>query len=189
VIYRTYTPRAPLADFVHSIWYCEGYNAPHTRERVLPDGTMQIIISLADDEIPTYCGPKRDELVRMPGAILAGASSEYVVIDTRSLAAMIGVHFRPGGAVPFLRVRADETCNRDVPLDAIWGREANEVRARLLETPTISDKFRILENALSARLARTTDVDGGLRWAITQFDRLPHTRTIADVANSIVQSA
>ena len=53
-VYRTYIPRPPLADFVDLYWLYEGYNLPHAKERVLPDGSMQLVINLRDDTLPVY---------------------------------------------------------------------------------------------------------------------------------------
>jgi hypothetical protein len=34
-----------LCAFVELFWYCEGYAPAHAKERVLPDGSLQIVIS------------------------------------------------------------------------------------------------------------------------------------------------
>jgi hypothetical protein len=44
--YCTHIPQAPLADFVDLFWFYEGPRPAHSKERVPPWGTMQIVISL-----------------------------------------------------------------------------------------------------------------------------------------------
>ena len=39
-------PGMPLAQFVDRIWYCDGYCAVHRQERVLPNGTFQLIVDM-----------------------------------------------------------------------------------------------------------------------------------------------
>jgi hypothetical protein len=49
MVYHTYIPQPPLADFVDKFWLYEGISAQHTKERKLPDGTTELIINLRDD--------------------------------------------------------------------------------------------------------------------------------------------
>lgn len=42
MLYCTHIPAAPLSDFVDWFWFFEGLDAPHRRERVLPDGPMEL---------------------------------------------------------------------------------------------------------------------------------------------------
>jgi hypothetical protein len=60
----------------------------------------------------------------------------------------MGVHFKPGGAFPFLEAPAGELHNVRVPLDVVWGKSAAEMQERLLETRTAASRFRILEQCL-----------------------------------------
>jgi AraC-like DNA-binding protein len=183
VIYRTHTPAPPLSDFVDLLWYLEGYSVPHPRERVLPNGAIQIIIDLKHDRIATFTGENREIEGSVPPAIVAGASSEYVVIDTTTLDRIIGVQFKPGCAGPFLRVAASETLNRDVPLDAIWGgRCASELRDRLIEAPTVDRKFRILEGSLLDRARGNLTQNRVLHYAVYEFQSVPQSRSVAEVA-------
>ena len=60
--------------------------------------------------------------------------------------------FKPGGAYPFLKLPLSELHNQIVPLDALWGRCADEIRERLYAEPTIQARFALLERLLLARL-------------------------------------
>ena len=61
-------PAEPLASYVERLWYCEGYQAAHRQERVLPNGRFQLIIDLA-------AGP----------SLLLGMRTAHTVIDTAAL--------------------------------------------------------------------------------------------------------
>ena len=56
------------------------------------------------------------------GALVLGAQSGYVVIESGHGEAVLGVHFKPGGAFPFLGVPASEVQDRSLSLEDIWGR-------------------------------------------------------------------
>ena len=79
----SYIPAPPLADFVELLWLCQGDAPAHARERVLPTGTTELVIGLGEDAW---------------GPVICGAHSESFVIDTALRSAVMGVHFRPGGA-------------------------------------------------------------------------------------------
>jgi AraC-like DNA-binding protein len=150
----TYIPPPPLAHLVDLFWLARGPPPAHGRERLMPMGTTELVIDLRDNgasPLPVLCGPH----------------SESFVIDTAAQAAVMGIHFKLGGAFPFLRAPAGELHNLRLCLDALWGRRAGELRERLLEAPTSRTRFQILERFLLAQavrpLARHPAVDYALR--------------------------
>ena len=49
MLYSTYKPRPPLSEFVELFWLYDGYTQPHAKERIMPDGSMQIVVNLLED--------------------------------------------------------------------------------------------------------------------------------------------
>lgn len=54
MIYQTLTPAPPLSASVESIWIYSGYRPPHFLERVLPSGTVEMIVQLEDSPFRCY---------------------------------------------------------------------------------------------------------------------------------------
>jgi hypothetical protein len=104
VIFRTHVPAPPLLQHVNAIWVCNGDAPAHARERVLPDGSAQLVINLREDLIRVYDRHNSDECRSLRGSVVSGARSEFVVIDTAEQACVVGVHFKRGGAAPFLNL-------------------------------------------------------------------------------------
>src|SRR5438105_820930 len=100
-----HVPEPPLSEFVNRLWYFDGILGPHPRERVLPDGSMNVLIDLRSDG----------------GSIVTGARSEYFVIESSVAMHVMGIWFKPGGAYPFFRVPASELRDLHVPLSDVWG--------------------------------------------------------------------
>jgi AraC-like DNA-binding protein len=150
-----YNPRPPLADFVDMFWLMDRPAPTHRRERLLPMPTAELVIDLraSGRAVPLLCGPQ----------------SESFVIDTSSPAAIIGVHFKPGGAFPFFKPPAGELLNARLPLDALWAGRAEELRERLLEAPTPVDRFQTLERFLLAQLVRPLARDAAVVFATGAF--------------------
>ncbi len=185
MIFRTYVPASPLSHFVSKIWLYEGYAPAHTKERILPDGSMQLIINLREDLTRVYDRHNTDECQSLRGSVISGAHSEFVVIDTAEQASVIGVYFRPGGAFPFLRLPANELRNMHVSLDALWGTAGNDLRDQLLEASTPEAKFRILEKTLLAQAAGSLMRHPALDYALQEFQNMPKLRTISGVTDRI----
>lgn len=183
MIYRTYTPRPPLSDFVDLFWLYEGYDLPHAKERVLPTGTMELILDLREDELRVYDGQNYEQFQSFGMALICGAHSESFVIDTASQASIMGVHFKPGGAFPFLKLPAEELRNAHVSLETLWGAKAVELRDRLLEAETPEARFCILEGILVTQAARPLARHPAVAVALKEFQDALHTRTISDVSD------
>lgn len=181
MICRTYVPPPPLSHFVNAFWLYDGYAPAHAKERILPDGSMQLVINLRDDFTRLYDNHNTDECKTLGGSIISGAHSRFVVIDTAEQASVIGVHFKPGGAFPFLKLPANELRDMHVALDDLWGAAGFDLRNRLLETNGPEAKFRILEKALLAQAASPPIGHPALEFALQEFQNMPKLRTISAV--------
>lgn len=184
MLYRSYTPARPLRAFVDRIWLC--VDAPtYPKIRVLPSGTMELAINLSDDVIRMYDASDADRCLRYSGAVVSGPFRGFFALDPMEHATIMGVHFRPGGAVPFLGVPASELADTHVDLDAIWGRTAAELRECLCAAVTPAERFALLEEALLARLRETRERHGATTVALETFDQAHGAVKVRDVAQQV----
>ena len=164
----THRPGPELASCVEAVWYFDGSQATHHRERVLPNGRFQIVID--------------------PSAGLgtvSGLRSQSVVIEPATIPAILGIIFRPAEARHFLQEPADDFCNKVVPLDAVWGGLSMQLHDRLGETQTVESKFRVIETVLRQAMHRVArarpSLHPSVQYALREFRQLPHIRTVIDV--------
>lgn len=183
--YLTYIPKPPLSELVALFWSDEGYNPLHAKERVLPSGTMELIFNLFDDEIREFGQRDQSRLRSFRGSFICGTRSGYFALDRVQRSSVVGVHFKPGGAFPFLGLSARELLDANVSLDALWGSRAEELRERLLEAQTPELRFRILERTLLARMGTSPTPHPAVAFALQQFRTAPHARTIAQTAEQL----
>lgn len=177
-IFRVHTPGPPLAWYIERCWYYRGPVLRHARERVLPDGAMALIVSLRDEGLRVYDRQRGERSERLDPCAVAGVRSRYAVIDTAGQAPSVGVQFRPGGAGPLLGVPPGELRDAHLPLAALWGAAAGELRERLLLAATPEEAFQVLERTLLVRLARAPAGHP----AIAAFLRAPHAGSIRAAA-------
>lgn len=146
------TPAPPLDRFIERIWYCS--DAPsHARERVLPSGgSVGLAINLIEEDFQIYEPDEPSSVRAHGGALVCGTYTRSYTYDPRQRAALVGVHFRPGGAFPFLRVSPAELVDTHVSLDDLWGSGSRNLREQLLEGGSPSQRLGLVEAALLRRL-------------------------------------
>jgi AraC-like DNA-binding protein len=182
--YLARTPSPPLDAYVKRLWYCSGALPPGS-ERVLPGGSVDLVVNLAEDEI-RIGDPADPASVRPhPGAVVGGTYTRSFLIDPPQRASIIGVHFQPGRAFPFLGVSPAEIVDAHVPLGDLWGCDGRNLRERLLEAGSPSERFRLVESALLQRLRRARPGHPAARAAVDAFGAGDHDVRVADVATLV----
>jgi len=187
-IHCSYRPAPPLNRFVEQLWYWEGVPPSHLKDRLLPDGSVSLIINLAEDEIRAYTGANDDEVRRYPGAVLVGAYSKYCVLDTHEQRAVLGVNFKPGGMTPFFEPAADELRNAHVSLSDLWGSAGATLRERVLQAPTPQSRLRLVESELLRQVLRPLQRRAEIDFIIDELDTR-QDRSIADLSHRAGLSA
>lgn len=80
------------------------------------------------------------------------------------------MHFRPGGAFPFLGFAADKFADTHIDLSDVWGAAAGKIRDQLLHARLPELRFRILQRALLSRLLRPLEHHPAVSLALMRFD-------------------
>ncbi|CAG1017579.1 hypothetical protein BURC_02242 [Burkholderiaceae bacterium] len=173
-------PPAPLAPFIECLWFAEREALPHTRERGLPTGCADIVIPLLPRQhILRYDSESAAVPRRLRGGVLQGPHDRVSVRGTEGPSAVIGVHFRPGGAAAWFGGALPELRNRTLPLDELWGCAASTLRDELQNAGTPQAALQRLESHLLRRLHRAPSADTMVLQAIGALQRDP-TRALID---------
>jgi len=151
-IFDFYKPKPPLSKFVDTFWLFEGHNSENKTERILPTGTLELAINLRQNELRFYDAVRPENCSRLSGAVVSGASGRGFTPDAPEEVFIIGVHFKPGGAFPFLGLPAGDLADTHVDLETLWGPSAGRLRERLCEVRTSVERFQLLQEALLSRL-------------------------------------
>src|SRR4030095_1184780 len=176
-------PVPPLDTCVERLWLL--IDAPsHSKERIAPGGTIELVITLRENELRIYDAAKPDRGERFSGSVVSGTHCGPFVIDPRERVSVMGVHFRPGGAFPFLGTPANELADAHVDLEALWGASAIDLRERLCEAKTPAERFNLLEKALVTHLFRPLERHYAVRFALDTFGRSDSGLAIRDVARN-----
>lgn len=160
---------------------------------MLPDGGMQIILSLRKDSFRIYDaeGHFKDlEAERaLTGAIVTGPRAESAIINGADVTSTLGVCLRPGGAHAILGVPAHALYGDQVDLDTLWTPTAvASLRERVAAAHASGSPeavFRVAEDTLLEQLSGEAVAHPAAILAARALDAVPHTMTIAHIAGRV----
>ncbi len=147
-------PPVALRDSVDHLW-CIADGPTYSAERILPTGTTELVINLSADviTITNHHGAQR-----FSGIAVCGPYTRAFDIDAREYTAMVGVHFKPGGARTVLGVPTRDLHGSHVDLEALWNRAAADLRSQVCESNSVTQRLALVEH----ELLRRSDGDCGL---------------------------
>lgn len=185
MLFRSYVPRAPLCEFVSDFWLYENYEGEHQRELILPSGTFEMVFNLQEDELRIYRPMEPQQFHRFDGALVSGPYSGSFMSDAAEERAILGVHFKPAGAVAILGIPAGEFRDRHVNLREIWGPSADTLHERLCALNEPSDRFSLLEQVLMQRVLTSPNGHGAVRVALDVLVRTQGQAKTRDIASAV----
>jgi len=172
IVFKHVRPTGPISQFVALFWYWSDHPRPFIRERILPMGSTELIIRL--ENASTFASG------------LAGPRSTPTFIERQQKNQLLGIHFKPGGAYPFLSLPFGELHNSWITLADLWGEKR---AARLLELlhqePTIDAKFRLLEKWLLWIAGQPPAHHPAIAFALNVFERDSGLKSSAIVAEKV----
>jgi AraC-like DNA-binding protein len=151
MLYRRHRPASPLRDAVEFVW-CMTDGPTHSKERILPGGTAELVINLRDDAVRISDGRRPERDTRLSGAVISGPYTRPFDIDPSAHTTMIGVHFKPGGAQAILQLPLSELTDSHVDLEQVWGKQARTLQMRICEADTADERLALMQTALVSRM-------------------------------------
>lgn len=185
MIYRARVPSPPLARAVRLLWHYEGYKPPHQLERVLPAGSVELIIRLQEADLRVHDAAQTDRWQSFRGPMLSGVQSRYTVINTAQQERIMGVHFAPGGAYTLFGLPADQYQDSHLTLESIWGSSAQEIWEQLVLARSADQSLAILERELARRFRPRFELHPQVRGALQEFH---HHAEEVDISRAVENS-
>ena len=165
--YISYIPSPPLNAYIEDLYYFDGPSS-YPRQKVLPVASSNLMINLGDF-FEVYEPEQAKPFITCTDSWWVGIWNTYHSVEWPLNVQFYGVHFKPGGAYPFLQLPLSEMNSQVVPLDAIWRRYASEIRERLHAAPMIQAGFVLLEQLLMDRFCEVPYNLNVVQYAIVQI--------------------
>jgi AraC-like DNA-binding protein len=151
--YIRHIPSPPLDTYIDYFYYLDG-SMPYRREKILPTGWLDLEVNLGD-AIQIYDASGAKLVATCVDSWWVGVWNRFGTVEWPLNIQLIGIHFKPGGAYPFLNLPLSELCNQIISADAIWGGFAAELCERLYAAPSIQARLALFEQLLLTRLYDT----------------------------------
>lgn len=184
MILEFHIPPVPLASCVELITYYKGYNPPHTIERLLPDGGVDLIIDLTNAPKYIYDNETLNEIQSCKRAWISGMRTEYISIQAGAAESeMLVIRFRPGMAWSFLHMPVLEIKDKVIDGELVFGNELLSFREQLLEQPRPTQKFAIAESYLLKRIKNHFDIHPAIHYCISLIRNSPSQASIREITH------
>lgn len=176
-------PASPLGDYVESIGDWRSREADYW-SRALPRGAVTVIFDVGQRQrLNFYAADGTTRLGVLPAFVTGSHTASYVSNITAGEPVM-AIHFRPGGAFPFLGIPLGDIEDAYVSVDDVWGPDGRDLHERLIETSAADVRFRVIEEFLLSRLATSLDRHPGVAAAIAAIENDPSVR-MADIRDQV----
>jgi AraC-like DNA-binding protein len=179
--YIRHIPSPPLDTYIDYFYYLDG-SMPYRREKILPTGWLDLEVNLGD-AIQIYDASGAKLVATCVDSWWVGVWNRFGTVEWPLNIQLIGIHFKPGGAYPFLNLPLSELCNQIISADAIWGGFAAELCERLYAAPSIQARLALFEQLL---LTRLVDIPHGLpavHFGVAEIARHHGTLSIKALSN------
>ncbi len=184
MLLHLHRPGPPLDRFVELVTFYADYQPTHSKERLLPDGAVEIIVDLTDEPKRMYDPSDHSRGVDFRRAWISGMRRRWIVIEAAPGSSMVVIRFRPGGAYPFLGFGVEGITDQVDELDAVLGSGSASLRDRVLAATTIETKMAGVEAWLIERAGRRLEANVEIEY-ITGRLLAPAGIRVADVVAEI----
>lgn len=180
-----YIPKGPLSSYVKFIWVSEDYTPVSSRERVLPNGSSQLIINLGHQKFWHFDAADSQNEKEYDPAIITGIHTRNIFLDSKSRISTIGAVFHPGALSALFDTPAHAFTNDVVSLQTLVGSHISALRQRLIEAVSAEEQCKLLGAFLSRRLDHSFQSNPAVIYSVKQLNNKNGTPRIADIREKI----
>lgn len=139
-----------LSAYINCYWVLEGNSniIENNVERVLPDGSMELIINFKE---PFKQLSENNKFEKQPQTFIVGQIKNYKLLKPSSDFSMIGVRFKPEGAYNFFNFPLNEIYSQTIPAEFIFGESIKELLEKMYAAE-LKEKINLLEIFLSEKI-------------------------------------
>jgi AraC-like DNA-binding protein len=176
-------PHSPLGDCIESIG---DWRSPEVDywSRALPRGAVTVIFDVGQRQQLDFYAADGTTKLSVPPAFITGSHTASYVSNIAAGEPVMAVHFRPGGAFPFLGIPLGDIEDGYVGIDQVWGSDGRVLHERLIETTSAEARFQIVEQFLLSRPSLTVDRHPGVAAAMAAIEDDPSIR-MADIRHRV----
>lgn len=155
--YQTFQPHPDLECVVKCYWILEGTPEKNSRQRIIPDGCIEMIFILADDVKRYMSG---DEFILQPRAMVLGQTIDPFYIEPTGRVDTFAIRFYPYGFANFVTTAIKDLANKETPIEQLFGKkQAKELEQKIIQATNTKERIAIAEKFLLHKLNDKRTID------------------------------
>ena len=183
MIFEKHILKGELNKYIESVFHFKDFIPDHSIERVVPTGHIFILFELDGISRNTYDNTTLKVAGTFSKVWVSGMHRNYLSISAHKHSEMLVIQFKPFGGFPFFHLPIYKLNDKVVSADEVFGDEIFELRKKIIEKQTSSEKFGLIENWLNSRFNVEKTPNSELISIINQFVIKPESNH-----NTIVSS-
>ncbi len=140
MFFNQFPPEKKFEDYIESLIYYKGYTPEHSIEKVIPDGTINLVFELDGFTRNVFDNETLEPKQEFTKVWLSGVQKQYISISAHKDSEMYVIRFKPGGAYPFIKQTIRDFTDKVQPAENVFGEEIFEFREALLKAEDINQK-------------------------------------------------
>lgn len=148
--YNIYDPREELRRQIRYHWSLDAdADAPKERERIFPDGCIELIFNYAD--LFRKHEPDGSSFLQ-PRGIIYGQIKSYIEVEPTNTVGLFSTRFNPAGLQPFIDFDVNDFTGRAITVGELWGEDGEALERTMIACSTNEERQTIVENFLLKKL-------------------------------------
>ncbi|RIA08658.1 AraC family transcriptional regulator [Flavobacteriaceae bacterium MAR_2010_72] len=182
MIFKHDIPKAPLDNFVASIVYYKDFKVEHSKDKLLPDCTTNLVINLFETPRYIYDNETLEEKEACYEAWFSGMHTEYLTISSDNESEMLVISFKSGGVFPFINQSVEAFNNSVVAANTVFGDEILDLRQRLINEIDPDNKIEMAKKWLESRLNEVSFEGEIIQHFVSQIQKSSENINLTELA-------
>lgn len=163
--YQTFQPYSDLEPFVKCYWILEvPTEKSASRQRIVPDGCIEMIFILGDD-IKRYTSG--DKFIIQPRAMVIGQITKPFFIEPTGYVNCFAARFYPYGFANVMPTPIQKLADKETPMSLLFGQKpSKELEQKIILANDTKERIEIIEGFLLDKLNDKTIIDGIVKTTI-----------------------
>lgn len=148
--YFEYQPLERLSAFIKYHWTLDSAagDPPHSRERIFPDGCLELIFNYAD--VFTKFDDSGQPITQ-PFNIIHGQIRSFIELEATGKIGLLSVRFLPAGLHAFVDFPVDSITDKSIKVSDAWPNGA-QLESKMSDCKTNTERIALIESFLLEKL-------------------------------------
>ncbi len=185
MLFEFHRPGNPLSLFVDSFTYYRDYYPTHNKERLLPDGNVNLIFEFTEQPKYIYDNETLEEIQTCRKAWFSGIRNTPITIPSGRDSQMFIIQFKKGMALPFSKIPMVTVSNEVLDAEEAMGPEILDLRDALQELTSPFEMFSLAERKLNEIYGGRFEVCPVVEYSLMRINKNPNTLTLKRLNSEI----